>query len=107
LCLLEEAEDRIWSSVYSREDEAFFLVCGRRKGGAAVKNRRKKESALKNMDDMDVILHAQVPRLMADWLREEARKHDRTISAQLRRLLRDWDEQCTAAGADRGVATGR
>ena len=38
----------------------------------------------------DVIISAQVPREVAERLRAEARRNDRSTSGQLRALLRSW-----------------
>jgi hypothetical protein len=47
----------------------------------------------------EVVLACRVPAEVAQELREQARRHDRSISGELRCLLRAWREQSRQAGA--------
>jgi hypothetical protein len=39
------------------------------------------------------VITAKIERTTAEALREEARRNDRTLSGQVRKVLREWAEQ--------------
>lgn len=56
------------------------------------------------VDPTDSTVTAKIPRAIADRLRAEARAHDRTLSGQVRAVLRQWMAADTTADAkDRAV----
>jgi hypothetical protein len=52
--------------------------------------------SIEDFSPADSILAAKVPRAVADRLREAARTHDRTLSGQIRRVLREWANEVSA-----------
>lgn len=46
----------------------------------------------------EVVYTTKLPRAVAARLRESARENDRSISGELRRIVREWAER--SAGAD-------
>jgi hypothetical protein len=59
-------------------------------------------------EQLDTVVTAKLPRAILERLHKAARAHDRTLSGQVRRVLREWCEsdqptppQLIDEGADR------